>query len=261
MMQLLSIDFDYFFPESQSDPQALYDWGHRESKLFIEDLWEIRASGFLANKMDLPGLSGEEQTFWKRIKVINDAPLYLAESHAYACDEQIIRRFMDDERRGYTNAIWSFDAHHDLGYHDGTVSDLLKGKIDCGTWLLYYFLRWDATIHVRYPRWKRNACQSDGLLDTPSSLHTIDRSFCRVREKLPVFDAIFLCRSGAWVPSWLDTAFHAFAQAAPTQHIIFIDGQYPLNVRLFNHDVAQNFALETQRFREQSALYQSLASD
>jgi hypothetical protein len=260
-MNLLSVDWDYFFPEPESDRYGLFDWGHRESKLFIEDLWEIRASGFLARQMDLPGLSGEERTFWKRIKVINDAPLYLAESHAYACDEQIVRRFMDDDRMGYTNSIWSFDAHHDLGYRDDSVADLLKGKIDCGVWLLYYYLRWSPTIHIRYPRWKRTVFQIDGVSDTMVSLHDIDRAFRHGREKLPVFDAIFLCRSGAWVPSWLDTKFHAFAQAAPTQNIVFIDGQYPLNVRLFNQDLAQNYALESLRFNAQQEHNRAAASD
>ena len=60
-MRLLSVDWDFFFPELSFDPQKwmLYDWGHRDSgNFFLDQLWYDRAVGFMKNDMPLPMTTG-----------------------------------------------------------------------------------------------------------------------------------------------------------------------------------------------------------
>src|ERR1017187_10349837 len=68
---LLSVDWDFFFPELSYDPElrSLYDWGHQDGGIFfLHDVWYDRAAGFILNNMPLPTTSGDEATFWSRFR-------------------------------------------------------------------------------------------------------------------------------------------------------------------------------------------------
>ena len=243
-MNLLSIDWDYFFADrtGYDDDMFLYDWGHRESKLFIEMLWEIRAAGFMRNKLPLPGTTGDELRFWPKIRCVPDAPLYIGESHMFAVDTAIYEPMLLDQRQPM---IWSFDAHHDLGYSADAVADIMKGNVDCGSWLLWYGMHLLTDIHICYPTWHTKWADLDTMHIKPGSINLLpfhfDRQMVtpRLFRSLPVFDAIFVCRSGAWVPSWLDGQFFEFINAAPTTNVQRLgDDQYPLELRPFDLDAA-----------------------
>lgn len=73
MKRLLSVDWDYFFPELSFDPDKwmLYDWGHRDvGNFFLDTLWYNRAAGFLMNNLPIPGTSGQEKRFWDRFQCV-----------------------------------------------------------------------------------------------------------------------------------------------------------------------------------------------
>src|SRR5262245_1982306 len=96
-VNLLSIDWDYFFfDKSGYGDIALYDWGHQESKLYIEMLWEIRASAFIRRDLPLPQTTGDERTFWDSIRVVENAPLYYGESHLMAVDPLVYTPMLED---------------------------------------------------------------------------------------------------------------------------------------------------------------------
>lgn len=218
-MNLLSVDWDFFFPVPASGPDSfLYDWGHQEAPFFITGpLWPIRASVFWQIGRDLPGLSGDQVGFWDRFRIADGATLYLAESHSAAAE--------GDVRSGITH-VSSFDAHHDLGYRDTDLRAVVAGTVSCGAWALFYALS-GADVRVRYPAWMSDPLDRDPL--TPACPVPVDRATADPAETLPVFDRVFVCRSGAWVPPWHDDAFLAFVAACPVADTVDLDpGGFPL---------------------------------
>ena len=236
MRTLLSVDWDYFFPNpneagsSKPGDLVLFDWGHREAPLFESSMmWHLRASGFLRAGRDLPRTSGDEIGWWERFRFADDAELWIAESHAMAA-------FVATRLRA--DAIWNYDAHHDCGY-----GPLHPDAFDCSDWIRSVRVWIDPDVHVRYPRWvvHPSAQQSapdwaDARIDDPDEL-------------LPAFDAAFVCRSPAWVPTWCDDAFTAFVAACPLPvRVVTRRGRPTPDPRLprgFNLDTARAYAAQT----------------
>jgi len=252
-VNLLSVDWDFFFADRDGYEKGfLYDWGHREAPLFINDLWEIRAAAFHNAGVKLPRTTGHETWFWEGIKCVPDAPLYVAESHAFAVDSRIYEPMVWDTDEP---VIWSFDAHHDLGYYDDALDNVRNGIIECGSWLLWYAVYVQPTVHIRYPSWHRRHADLDRIALSQEALDnllfTYDRKLTgrATFRNLPVFDAIFVCRSGAWVPSWLDDDFFTFLVAAPTDNIIKLgEGRMPLTKRAFDHALVDAYVGLGQTF-------------
>ncbi len=228
-MRLLSVDWDFFFPTpSHDDPDRyfLFDWGHRDAPFYMSPaLWANRASGFVANDRPLPPLSGEQDTFWSRFTFSKGAKLYLAESHASAARPAIVRGVSE---------VWSFDAHHDLGYDREAVDHARRGRYACDTWGLLYTEAAEVPVSVVYPAWKKHAFEDEpGHLAGGLATRRLDDPAL----SLPTFDRVFLCRSGAWVPTWHDDAFTAFAQGCPIPPGRRRDvSHYPLTPRGYDHD-------------------------
>lgn len=203
-MNLLSVDWDYFFPTPMKDA-LFFDWGHREEHLFMYEsfLWRMRAETFLQNDRPLPMTSGDETTFWDKFLYSEDVELYLCESHRAAAYPEVME--------GITE-VWNYDAHHDCGYH-GEASleepDLME------SWMLSYMLK-GARCHVRYPGWLETGLNDERIPEI--ARNEIDIAYdCPEEDQTPVFDRIFLCRSAAWVPPWLDEAFVEFVMNAPVE--------------------------------------------
>jgi hypothetical protein len=234
MRTYLSIDFDFFAPEDPMD-----DWAHRESGLFIDSIWGIRAAQEFARGIDpeqrhpltqdspTPGefakwLKGLGYKIDKRTRIVVD------ESHLWA-----FGTFLEDAKRRNEQAnIVHFDAHHDFGYRDDSdeiaqaaVKELqTKGttdKLDCSDWLLglmYMFPRRFA-VTWGYPKWrgldewvhgKQRKRWSTRLLREAAAAVVLPGTEDQFREKAGHVDQLFICRSGAWVPPWHDPKFIAF---------------------------------------------------
>lgn len=234
MSNLLVVDFDFFFPEPESDPDFMYDWGHKESPLFIEMLWNNRAAAFVSNGLDLPTTTGEEDYFWDRFKFSKDARLFVSESNAQAASPHITD-FLSNCPDPLIRSVWLYDAHHDCGYQgpDMDVEKLLEdGRFSCENWMILYKAL-GAKLHVRYPSWKPWAMEAE-----PVPPIKVDRQVDVVGDNNPddvVFDAVFLCRSGAWVPTWCDEQFFSFLHDAPMQSFMdLLADHYPLKTRPFD---------------------------
>ena len=212
-MLLLSIDWDYFVPSIDHEflrtsggrvPYALRI-GEYFTDHMVDALWDSRAAALLARDMPLPGTSGEEQSFWERFHIAGRAVLYYADSHAQAAHGLV--------REGLTE-VWNYDAHHDCGY-EGAMGDVDRlGWVGCANWMCYYALR-GATLHVRYPWWRRDAASRE----TPP-LCPVDRT---EGDPTQPCDVVFVARSGAWTPPWRDRAFFSFLDAAPVARRVCLD--------------------------------------
>lgn len=200
-MRLLSIDWDFFFPEGSLDPNQwhLFDWSHGDSgSLYLNFIWYTRGAAFLRSGLSLPGLSGDEVDFWDRFTFSPRTRLFTADSHVHLYDRKVYR--------GVTEVV-SFDAHHDGGYHGTFEEWLSKGEVSCENWAVALQAS-DVKCKVIYPRWKSWAMTAE-----PEPLVPLARSVDAGEGGH--FDRIFVCRSGGWTPPWLDKQFSAFLKKCP----------------------------------------------
>lgn len=188
------VDFDFFFPVPQDpkDPLAsLFAWAHFETPYYLLEAWEERALAFLLRGLPLPEARGWEG-FWERFAFAPGAVLYYADSNALAFHERV--------RQGVEEVVL-FDAHHDAGYRP------LGEEPACDDWMVYYH-RQGARLRLFYPPWR-----DPGL--EPEPRVPVRREVDPGGGVEGVFHRVFLCRSGAWVPPWVDPAFFAFLESAP----------------------------------------------
>jgi len=203
-VKLLVVDWDYFFPDKMGSgdrDEYMYDWGHKETKFFIDQVWESRASNFFMRDLELPGTSGEEEDFWQRVSFNPGATLYYGDSNAWAASEKVSDKVTE---------VLLLDAHHDSGYRGQLFFPDLKrmaraGWWTCDDWMVYYACQ-GAQLTVRYPRWKTWAMRVE---DSVGLGGLVDRGF---DDGAPIegVDRVYVCRSGAWVPPWLDHKFIEF---------------------------------------------------
>jgi len=212
---LLAVDFDSFFPNPLGSPDRnvndmLYDWGHRENTFFIEMIWGARAQTFLLNGVPLPDLNGLEQSFWPRFRFTRNARLFYADSNACAVSRELTGR------RRLWESVWLYDAHHDSGYkqNESAYELLSAGAWACENWMVLY-AGMGAELHVRYPQWRAWALDAE-----PQPVVRVDRAVDDGSTPDVVFDRVFVCRSGAWVPPWhdIDARFEQFVACAPVRH-------------------------------------------
>jgi hypothetical protein len=206
MKRLLSVDWDYFFPIPNSDDETwlLYDWGHKEAPLFMGSmLWYSRDALFQARGLSRPTVNDQWKTFWSRVEIDPQAEMVFGESHSWAAAQEIAEDVTE---------VWSFDAHHDLGYNLHDLEDAVQGSYTCGTWLVHY-VKNGAKVHVRYPEWKDPEEDGRPKIGQLHDLATYDPL-----ERLPIFDRVFVCRSGAWVPPWCDEDYVTFVHDCPVPY-------------------------------------------
>jgi len=206
MMNLLTIDWDYFLPVPHDDAVkwiTFYDWGTTEQQnpLLTDMLWQTRAAQFAINDMPLPRCEGWED-FAQRFTLSEDATLLYSNSHLFAALDHYGDLWRPDE----FGQVWLYDAHHDSGYKD--KADL--ERITCEDWLGYY-TRGGVQTHVRYPKWHTGWKDVDCTPATPPSSRALDSGNPpKVNGKVVTFDVVQICRSDAWVPPWCDDDFMTF---------------------------------------------------
>lgn len=245
---LLVVDWDFFFPVVEHPAQdrfpgewMLYDWGHSESIMFIEATWHVRALSFLQSGASLPTTNGQEHLFWDRFDIDDSSELYVSESNALAADVNVSEG---------VGEVLLFDAHHDAGYNGGNDdSDALdvvrNGRYTCENWMFLYWAL-GADLNVYYPTWRSRAFEIEPTPWVPVNREH-DDGLSRVKQKI---DRVFICRSGAWVPPWLDKSFLDFVSACPldvTEEL----GDYPLAPREFDQAQIQAFLESRKQLAEQ----------
>lgn len=182
---IVSIDWDYLFPNI-----AAFDWGHIENQFFIHHIWESRVGDQKAISMR-PNYHMEERLRGLLNKRAEGAPLIVAESHSQ------IWGLLEQHR---DHAVLSFDQHHDHGYG----STETPKEVDCSNWAMAAQDYLDIPTTVVYPKWRNDIPEGPGARTFPAFF---DRPWA-----LPEVSAVFVCRSGAWVPPWVDDRFTDFVQ-------------------------------------------------
>ena len=220
MKNVLSVDFDYWVPE---DP--MLDWGHQEKGIFLEMIWISRAASLIANDHDP-----------KQISKIDEAPSpidfagFLVDEKGYALGENFAvaeshesaYHYFENEKNMHVIHV---DAHHDMGY-------TLK-KVNCDNWLQHLIDEGKVKkVSMIYPKWRLQK-NMHWDMDMPDEVKSriedwkakgIDISVKFGLNELPanvILNKVFVCRSGCWVPPWLDDDF-----ADMCREIMYDIGQY-----------------------------------
>lgn len=245
--RLLVVDFDYFFPTpmltADDTDLPLYDWVTRETEYHIHIVWNLRAADFIAFDRPLPRcLEGYDQ-FWERFDLSNAAaPIVTADSNLYA-GRTLPSTF---GLAGHAwREVWLYDAHHDC--YRAELDDAAwdrKAAFDCADWMRVHHAK-GSELHVRYPRWRAHP---DGTLvdrESPPAV-PVDRQIDDDQPVTEPFDAVMVCRSGAWVPPWCDDQFEAFLAAAPLD-ALWVDEQIRPQKRDFDEQMARRVAALMQK--------------
>ena len=190
-LKILSIDWDYFYPDSFP-----YDWGHKENGFFLEAIWPIRLNNhniitgkeaFSEYKPTIP------KDFWRQVVKDTSTPLYVAESHASI----LALPFREA-------LITNLDAHHDCGYNSNP-------KVECGNWAVDKDRIKE--YHLCYPTWRKDEGEGTPQREPDSIIIGL--------PELADYDLVFVCRSGCWTPPWYDTKFKSFlAQSGSKPHFM-----------------------------------------
>jgi hypothetical protein len=200
-MRVLSVDWDYFFTDL-----AWMDWGHSESPLLTHFIWTVRA-GDRHLKTQQSALeyvqprAAEMEVFWRRVLDPARRPhVLVAESHLE------LWRWLEAQIFPVQELV-NFDAHHDCGYGGANEA------VDCGNWvraLLDPQERRLAQYTLRYPCWRRGALTEQGWANVKR--RTGVRAVFGWPRRPSRYDVVFVCRSGAWTPSWCDAQFFQFLE-------------------------------------------------
>ena len=196
---ILDIDFDFFVRET-----VFHDFGCRESKFFMEAIWDIRFISAYANPF------GESRDLTKElildeeamndvldfIKKCNDVKNWaISDSHLFAY------KYIED------NAIFSlFDGIVHIDRHSDY--NILKDNIHCGNWLRYIKERIPGKVPIYWISQSRNDLYFDKKL-IQKVMKIKNKTFLKSLNPLKI-EHIYLCRSSAWVPPWLDSAYFKF---------------------------------------------------
>ncbi len=198
MTTILSIDWDYFFPEFKR-----YCWSAKETKPELyEEVW-IDRCGDLAPGQTRPAAERYrhnpdllepllQATDFSQVK-----ELTIEESHA-----KIVPWISD---RWSSVRVVNYDQHHDWAYVPDDLCTPMP-KADCACWASA--MHDDGILEryeIVYPSWR---CATPEVPPELACLFgfgsTVPIHYRPVRLRP---DAIFLCRSGHWTPPWDDRAW------------------------------------------------------
>ncbi|MEU6406248.1 hypothetical protein [Streptomyces sp. NPDC046985] len=222
--RLLVVDFDFFFhnpfeglPAPHRGHQGLYDWAHGENHWLREAVWPVRAESFLQAGIEPPRCEGYER-FWERFSFTSDTPLFYADSNLHAGRLTPRHYALFDVEVTAWRDVHLFDAHHDSGYpHEHGPASFKEwaelGEFSCEDWMLVHYAK-GSRLALTYPAWRPHGDSHPPMIP----LHTAVDDGGAVSAP---FDAVFLCRSGSWVPSWCDQQFTELLGAFPGRARLF----------------------------------------
>ena len=120
-----------------------------------------------------------------------------------------------------------FDAHHDMGYDAEQVyGQQRQGSSDCASWLWHMIdLERVAEVMFVMPNWTKGYPWTRVLEGIDDRYQHIEQYLDKIvaltwdewvatdrPEKNETIDGAYVCRSGTWVPPWLDNEFLQFVK-------------------------------------------------
>ena len=199
-MKILSIDWDYFFPDPSN-----YDWGLNEGSteimksVYDHIIWSHRWNNikvFGKNKGSHKALDYYKpdleklKDFWEKIIIGEPKRIIIADSHL-----ELYYIINDLSSMGADiKEVVNIDAHHDYGYEQ-----LLE--VDCGNWA-YFITDIVEDYYLYYPEWR--------IQREEECINSLEGIIYYGLPKPDNYDLIFLCRSSGWTPPWSDNVFLYF---------------------------------------------------
>ena len=218
-MRLLSIDWDFFLPDSFP-----YDWGHGETNsIFYEIIWGMRANNrpIKGGPRAMDAYVHDQsmlKDFWGKAIIGSPAMVFASDSHLDAY------RVLADMLGSRNVEVTNLDAHHDCGYQHK-----VKDKPDCGNWLQRLGKRVKNATQV-YPAWRRESPEGEPRLKL-----AFPREVRYWPDMAPVkADIVFVCRSSPWTPPWSDQAWLSFLEAAKGLGGLYTGAPYIEKARPFS---------------------------
>lgn len=227
MNTILSIDFDFW---AEHDP-AKHDWGHSDTQAFLTIMWHLRAAEMM-----------RDTTPWREVHLPHDEPrpaklrafledrgwdfckadLWVVESHADIAHILDQKRFKTKPVR-----VVNIDAHCDLGYAEDSAAE----EVACDNWGEHFIEKGYVREFIQiYPKWRHRHFEDwrpefgDKSLRWAREYKT-DTAVMYGLEQIPMSvrpSHVFICRSGAWSPPWLDGHFVMLARSFAEDHKRFM---------------------------------------
>lgn len=198
---LLDIDFDYFVKET-----VFHDFGYHESKFFMESMWDIRFVTAYGNPLngsrdltkefilDDDGLK-DVLDFIKNCRKIKSWAI--SDSHLFAYEY-----IKNGQIHSILDGIVHIDRHNDY--------NIVDDKIHAGNWLRYVKENLPGVPIYWIPQSKKDRLYVDEKA-VKGAMKIKNRSFLK-HLNLNKVNCIYLSKSSAWVPPWLDSAYVIFQE-------------------------------------------------
>lgn len=231
-MNILSVDFDFFFPDSKQ-----FDWGMSENNRKLNEmLWHIRywEKSILSEKYAKDSYTVDKKRmsrfFENSLSKTEDPSIFVFDSHA---DIANILQSLNEKP-----IIYNFDQHHDCGYSCDEEDDK---KLNCGNWVKKCKQYIEEYILI-YPLWRLES-KEEFFSHVPDVI-LYDTQF-DMRNRLPMFDILFVCKSSAWVPSWEEVSWKTFLYTLsymfPNQYRLMSYDKYAIENRYFDIKIAEKY--------------------
>jgi hypothetical protein len=157
----------------------------------------------LLNDLPLPDVLPFD-AFWDRFDLSEVMTMMISDSHSCIGNDLAYYR---------GGKILNFDAHHDAGYSDRDVIDATATpvRVTCSNWAMIANNILDTEVYTFYPKWHQDPKTTrDGSPKCKAVRRRIDDG----KKRSEKIDGVFVCRSGGWVPPWVDQKFDEFVNMA-----------------------------------------------
>ena len=195
--KILSIDYDFFQDATATEQVMLYPDGHDFTKAEMRNfIWGRHYS----NPDELMKIQINKKLIAEMLLILSkqnkDIPVIIRNSHVFAYQTAMFLH----EATQIKPDVYNIDMHHDMFNEGG-----MKGKVDCGNWLLTA----KTEGYVNNITWigrtaSKELCPVNALSVKPDMIIYDDLNLIKDMK----FDAIFMCRSDMWTPPHLDEHFH-----------------------------------------------------
>ncbi len=223
MVNILSIDWDYFIPI-----KAEWTGSYIENNKYRNYIWYERYFNYKQKGEDLEKTVKADtnllRSFVDNVKRrfnIRNAKLYLSDSHKLS---------YDIAKENKCKTIYSFDAHTDLGY-GGLKS--LQFEVNCANWLGK--LLWESIIERAYIILSPYSFERKEEFSEINKHFNIEYITMDEIHDLPEISFIHIARSGAWTPPWLDYQLFRLIDSLNKPYMV-LDLKYrhwdPKNIKL-----------------------------
>lgn len=188
--KVLSIDFDFFQKVCKDTILECYPDGHDLPTKLSCIVWGSR---YAFQKEKLLNVEADVENIEKIKDIISHmryySPVMICNSHKY-CYNFISQNYDSNIYDGVE--LVNIDMHHDL-FNDNP-------ELDCGNWISHVMEKFPCEVS-----WICNSISKDVYGIDNKRFALIKEDFSDIYDE--TFDALFLCRSDAWLPPHLDKNF------------------------------------------------------